>query len=143
MFGFAQAVFSNLEAKPVQDGREGDETEEGFAEFFVAGADSPQPLDAGEEVFDDVAMGIEQLRVVVLDSLEQRAGMQGRALTASRSRRKVAASKPRSPMAQQSASSSISGATACRSLRLPAARPSPIARPSPSTTAANLVFGPP
>lgn len=60
-------MFSNLEMKPIQPGREDDETGKGLAELFVASADSPHALDAGEEILDDVTVSVEQFRVEVLD----------------------------------------------------------------------------
>ncbi|HMF51484.1 MAG TPA: hypothetical protein VK603_22700, partial [Candidatus Saccharimonadales bacterium] len=105
--------------KPIQYRRERYKAEEGRAEFFVARPDPTHALDASKEVFDDVAMGIKQLGVVVLGLLERRGGMQGVALRAISSRRKVSASNPRSPITQHSASCSTSVATARRSFRLP------------------------
>ncbi len=62
-------MFSNLEIKPVRYGSEGYEGEKGLAELFVASADTPAAFDAGEKIFDHVAMSIRDLGIVILDPI--------------------------------------------------------------------------
>jgi hypothetical protein len=58
---------SNPEIKRVYYGSEDYEGEEGLAALLVASADTAATFDAGEEIFDYVAMSISELGIVILD----------------------------------------------------------------------------
>ena len=130
--------------KPVQDRSECDEAEKGSAELLVARADPTKALDAGEEVFDDVAVGVRQLGIVILNPVGE----------AERNTRSSSAAKqifPEGPCIKTAVSNdpavgeSFEDRIDCTKImgRLPATKAKPTARPKPSTTAASLVLDPP
>jgi hypothetical protein len=129
--------------KPIQYRSEHYKAEKCLAELFVLSADSAAALDAAEEVFEDVAVAIEQFGEVMLNPTRNAGRYAGSRSTRDDSLTKVF--RVESTVRDDPAIAEFIQQMVDHSeiVPVPATKCRPTARPKPSTTAASLVLIPP